>query len=136
MQPKWTPVSLRSMYRQVLRQLNISHKAASVEQNAGILAREAARKKLKERAAGAGSEISEAPAAPEIPVSKYDTSSLRKLFETPSIRPQDVEEIAHYLKHQRQYKELLKRYQTGPKSRQERVRMSARRVGLDADHLG
>lgn len=128
---------MRRAYRQVLRQLSVSYNAASAEQNAGIVAREVARRKLKERAAkAAGSALDSEEALPaSIPVVRYDTASLRQLFKEPSIRPHDVEEIANYLQHQRQYKELLKRYQTGPKSRQERVRMSARRVGLDVDHL-
>lgn len=129
---------MRSVYRQVLRQLSVSYNVASVEQNAGILAREAARRKLQERAAAAkGAAAEPAEVAPaSSPISRYNTASLRQLFNEPSIRPHDVEEVANYLQHQRQYKKLLKRYQTGPKSRQERVRMSARRVGLDVDQLG
>lgn len=56
-------------------------------------------------------------------------------FKLAELRPQDAEEIVQFLRHQREYKELLDRYSSGPEVTLERVNATARRVGLDASNL-
>ncbi|KAG5356824.1 ATP synthase assembly factor FMC1 [Yarrowia sp. C11] len=67
--------------------------------------------------------------------SHYDSSALREYFTTGT---GDAEQIQHaedmllFLENQRGYKELLARYNPGvDMADQERVRLSARRVGLE-----
>lgn len=52
-----------------------------------------------------------------------------------ALREKDVSEVAEYLKHQRQYKELMERYAPAPDDNREHIEKTARRVGLDASKL-
>lgn len=63
-----------------------------------------------------------------------DMSTVAK-FKLEELRSQDAEEILQFLKHQREYKELLERYSSGPVDTLERVNATAKRVGLDASKL-
>ncbi|KAJ5929034.1 hypothetical protein N7454_006882 [Penicillium verhagenii] len=71
-----------------------------------------------------------------IPNSATSTESSSLIPATPILTAQEAEQLAKYLRAQRTYIELLERYNPGAgMDEQERVRLTARRVGLNVPEL-
>lgn len=117
------------LYRHLLRELAKQHKAAHLKHLNVAQLQYAARQKLAERS-GKSYNIPPPPAK----VNPYNTSGLRHLVKSlPPVNESQITEVICFLKNQRVYKELLERYQGIPVEGEERVRQSARRVGLEID---
>ncbi|ANB13263.1 hypothetical protein AWJ20_1547 [Sugiyamaella lignohabitans] len=126
-------ITARGLYRKLYRELARQHLTAAEAQTAQDAKKKEALlqyRKLQGLDSGDGAKSS---VAPENRIYKADT--LRNVFN--SSDPTEANllfgyEIGEYLKSQRAYKSLLERYNPGANMEdEERIRLSARRVGLN-----
>lgn len=116
-------------YRQLLRELSKQHKSARMKHLNVARAQYESRQKLAERS---GKPYNIPP--PPSKIEAFNTQQLRDLISVlPPVDESNLSEVLLYLKNQRVYKELLERYQGIPVDGEERVRQSAKRVGLEID---
>lgn len=106
------------------------HEFASKAQAAAIQRMEAARAKSASR----GGSPTNYGGLEEYTPKPFDPASINN-YKLSALRESDVTEVSEYLKHQRQYKELMERYAPAPDDNREHVEKTARRVGLDASKL-
>ncbi|KAI9678843.1 MAG: hypothetical protein M1817_005903 [Caeruleum heppii] len=116
MQTMPPPSRLRSLYRALLRELPSAPKPLTSSASPGLLTTNTS--------------------SPPPPRSQSIHAHLRRTFSPPGTqqrtRPEEAEEVLAYLRAQRTYLSLLERYNPGMDlSEEERVRLSARRVGMN-----
>lgn len=117
-----------SRLQPILRELAKHHEFASRAQVAVLKRTELARQKLAQRSGGP------APAAARIEAAPFD-EAITATWGLEKLRNEEILEVAEFVKHQRQYLELLERYKGLPEDGIDRVNASAKRVGLDTSKL-
>lgn len=133
-----SPVGTRQLYRSILRELSKQHNIASkvhMEKDKKRLEAMAKYQRMKNAAAGIKSDPKEIEKA-LTQTKRYDTATLRSLFLEGEGEPasHDVEylkTVSTFLTSQRTYKELLELYNGSLIDEDERLHLSARRVGLE-----
>ncbi|KAG5366906.1 ATP synthase assembly factor FMC1 [Yarrowia sp. B02] len=122
-----------NLYRSLYRELSKQYVAAMTVHINGDNARNEAKAKYEAIQKKTTPKPVEYLPAPR--VSHYDSSTLREYFTNGSgdaAQIQHAEDMLLFLENQRGYKDLLARYNPGvDMADQERVRLSARRVGLE-----
>ncbi|ODQ63419.1 hypothetical protein NADFUDRAFT_53684 [Nadsonia fulvescens var. elongata DSM 6958] len=116
-----------SLYRSLYRELSHQHKSIMEVHQAGDLAKRAMLDLYRQNSGlPVMSEGAKSGSA------RYDSSSLREIVDLAKHDSNFAKECLVYLKAQRTYKFLLDRYNPGESvDEQERIRLSARRVGLE-----
>lgn len=134
-----SPASSRQLYRSILRELSKQHNIASklhAEKDQKRLEALAKYQRMKNAAAGIKTDPKDLEKALK-KASRYDSATLRHLFVN---GPQDAEKGSHqeylktvsvFLTSQRTYKELLELYNGSTIDDNQRLQLSARRVGLE-----
>ncbi|CAN6674883.1 hypothetical protein TRVA0_070S00232 [Trichomonascus vanleenenianus] len=142
-------MTARILYRNLYRELSFQHveshqiQSAVQKEREGVIAEYRRRKAAQEKAAAAGTDASvettglhSSRRLKQAPL--YDTAGLREAFAHAKV--EDLAygyEVLDYLRSQRRYKELFSRYNEGASMEdQERIRLSARRVGLELPKQG
>lgn len=110
-----------SQYRSLLRELSKQTKQASKRQKAVSDAR-----MLLKRRSEPSTFIASEPAPPPAPHAPHGVAAIAR-----TLPAETVHEVHEFLRNQREYKELLQRYQGGDVDSVERVKLSAKRVGLE-----
>jgi ATP synthase assembly factor FMC1, mitochondrial len=123
------PSQIRSLYRRLLRELPARSPPQTILSHPSPLQRQV-------RAVTAGEAPSPAPTASSTsPASPQSSPSLQPTLALLASKPVDVdaaEQFVQYAQAQRKYATLIERYNPGMgMNEEERVRLTARRVGMD-----
>jgi hypothetical protein len=122
-------LSSRIVYRKLFRELARQYVEAAEVHNVQDRKRQEALRRYRQNKDDAST------ASMKTTVSDYDSKSLRDIFQDKTGSENNLEfgyQVAEYLKSQRIYKTLLQRYNPGALMEdEERIRLSAKRVGLD-----
>lgn len=132
-----SPASSRQLYRSVLRELSKQHNIASkihLEKDKKRIEAMAKYQRMKNAAAGIKSDPKEIERALNKPA-RYDSSILREMFLNGkgdiAEHQEYIRTVSIFLTSQRTYKELLELYNGSLIDDDDRLHLSARRVGLE-----
>lgn len=133
-----TPTGSRQLYRSIFRELSKQHNIASklhAEKDKKRLEALAKYQRMKNAAAGIKSDPKEIERA-LTKVSRYDSTTFRSMFldgkaDTSNSHQEYLKAVSVFLTSQRTYKELLELYNGSLIDEDDRLHLSARRVGLE-----
>lgn len=124
-------MSARAVYRSLYRELAKQHVIARTEQEVVNAKKAAAMRQYQKMKQATGKATSDLALKPiKFTVLDYDSLELRNAVKNSN----DIgygQEVALFLKHQRVYEELVKKYNDSLIDPDDRLRLSANRVGLD-----
>lgn len=130
----------RSTYRALLRELPRKHLSTPTPLHQRL--RAVFRSQTHSQQPSAQSETRSTNPAPSNSSTTHETSTTPLPFSPPAseaertLRIQEAEQLAQYARAQRMYTKLLERYNPGMHmDEEERIRLTARRVGLDLPEL-
>ncbi|CDO55258.1 hypothetical protein DV495_000434 [Geotrichum candidum] len=140
-----SPATARHLYRSILRELSKQHNTASklhAEKDKQRLETLLKYQRMKNAAAGIKTDPKELEAKLKKDlVKRYDTTVLREFFTTGDAaaasaaegqgREEYLRSVSRFLTSQRTYKELLELYNGSLIDEDQRIQLSARRVGLE-----
>lgn len=121
----------RTVYRALFRELAKQHVLARTEQEAVNIKKAAAMKRYQQMQNTTGKATSDLALQPvKFTALDFDSHELRQGFKEGGDLAYG-QEVAEFLRHQRTYEELVRKYNDSLIDEDDRVRLSARHVGLD-----